>query len=157
MKTADLIPEADFPAVCNDSGSLCHGSIHARQPIITSTALVFYKSELLNPDSPVAYCRDAGFRAHFMFCILYDMKITIDKEVIYISKGSHLFSTSLGLTRWVFDEVSLTGRKKRYVVHSTISYESSSSSLSSPCEPSSCIFRSASVMSSTSSQTSRLT
>jgi hypothetical protein len=61
--------------------------IHARQPIITSTALVFYKSELLNPDSPVAYCRDAGFRAHFMFCILYDMKITIDKEVIYISKG----------------------------------------------------------------------
>src|SRR5271165_4625706 len=29
------------------------------------------------------------------------------------------------LTGWVFDEVSLTGRKKRYFVHSTISYESS--------------------------------
>jgi hypothetical protein len=37
------------------------------------------------------------------------------------------------------------------------SYDSSSSSLSSVCEPSSCIFRSASVMSSSSSQTSRLT
>ena len=47
-----------------------------------------------NRDSPVAYCRDAGFRAHFMFCILYDMKTTIDKDVIGISKGSHLFSTS---------------------------------------------------------------
>ena len=47
-----------------------------------------------NRDSRVAYCRDAGFRAHFMCCILYVMTITIDKEVIYISKGSHLFSTS---------------------------------------------------------------
>jgi hypothetical protein len=47
-----------------------------------------------NRDSPVAYCRDAGFRAHFMLCVLYVMKKTIDKEVIGISKGSHLFSTS---------------------------------------------------------------
>src|SRR5260370_22641972 len=42
-------------------------------------------------------------------------------------------------------------------IHSTISYESSSSSLSSLFEPSPCIFRSASVMSSTSSETSILT
>ena len=39
----------------------------------------------------------------------------------------------------------------------TIAYDSSSSSLCSASEPSCCIFRSTSVMSSTSSQTSRLT
>ena len=53
-----------------------------------------FRGNLSNRDSPVAYCRDAGFRAHFMFCILYVMTITIDKEVIDSSKGSHLFSTS---------------------------------------------------------------
>jgi hypothetical protein len=46
---------------------------------------------------------------------------------------------------------------QKYSVHPTIAYDSSSSSLSSVCEPSCCIFRSASVMSSSSSQTSRLT
>ena len=48
-------------------------------------------------------------------------------------------------------------RRDRYSIHLATSYESSSWSLSSVCELSSCIFRSASVMSSTSSQTSRLT
>ena len=46
-------------------------------------------------------------------------------------------------------------RKDRYSIHLTTSYGSSSRSLSSVCELSSCIFRSAPVISWTSSQTSK--
>ena len=65
--------------------------------------------------------------------------------------------TGVGLRTQLCKEDASPNRKDPYSINLTDSYEFSSWPLSSVCEPSSYISRSASVMSRTSSQTSRLT